>query len=86
MTIPEDTEIQDDQVQKKVLPGGKYVVLKAELKGPEEYEPAWEQVVTWMKENNHEVDMSRPSYEIYLNNHEEHPQKHHIVEICMSTK
>ena len=39
-----------------------------------------------MKKNNLEIDMSRPSYEIYLNNPEEHPEKHHIIDICMSAK
>jgi AraC family transcriptional regulator len=39
-----------------------------------------------MENNNYEVDMSRPSYEIYLNNPEEHPEKHHIINICMSVK
>ena len=61
-------------------------VILAELKGAEEYGPAWNVVVEWMKENNVEIDMSRPSYEIYLNNPEEHPEKHHIIDICMSVK
>ncbi|MCD4705115.1 GyrI-like domain-containing protein [bacterium] len=85
MTIPSDIEVEGE-IEKKILPGGKYVTMHAELTGPEEYGPAWEKVVKWMIENNEEIDMSRPSYEIYLNNPEEHPQKHHIVEICMSAK
>ena len=72
MTISEDSEVEGD-IKKKVLPGGKYVVLHAELKGAEEYCPSWNVVVEWMKENDIEMDMSRPSYEIYLNNPEEHP-------------
>jgi len=84
MTIPEETEVEGE-VQKKVLPGGKYVVMRAELSGPEEYGPAWEAVVKWMKENNQEIDMTKPSYEIYLNDPNEHPENHHILDICMST-
>jgi AraC family transcriptional regulator len=60
--------------------------MHTELAGPEEYGPAWNAVVEWMENNNYEVDMSRPSYEIYLNNPEEHPEKHHIINICMSVK
>jgi AraC family transcriptional regulator len=30
--------------------------------------------------------MTRPSYELYLNNPDEHPEKHNIVEICLSVK
>lgn len=85
MTIKEDVEAEGD-IKKKILPGGKYVVMHAELKGAEEYGPAWGQVVEWMKENNVEIDMSRPSYEIYLCKPEEHPEKHHIIDICMSAK
>ncbi|MDM8565590.1 GyrI-like domain-containing protein [Candidatus Halobeggiatoa sp. HSG11] len=85
MVVSDETQVDSD-IQKKNLPGGQYVVMYAELEGPEEYGPAWNAVVEWMKNNNHEIDMSRPSYEIYLNNPEEHPEKHHIVNICMSLK
>ena len=85
MSVPNETEVVGE-IQKKVLPGGKYVVMHAELVGPEEYGSAWDAVVEWIKENHYEVDMSRPSYEIYLNNPEEHPDKHHIIDICMSVQ
>ena len=81
--VPEDTEV-DGEVQKRVLPGGRYAVMHVELTGPEEYGPAWNAVVQWIAENNHEIDMSRPSYEIYLNDPHEHPQGHHILDICVS--
>lgn len=83
MSIPADVE-PGDGIEKKVLPGGKYVVMQAELIGPEEYGEAWNAVGLWIKENGQQIDMSRPSYEIYLNNPEEHPEKHHIVDICVS--
>lgn len=85
MTIPKDTEVEGE-VKKQVLPGGKYVVTRVELTGPEEYGPAWNKVVEWMKENNSKIDMSRPSYEIYLNEPDKHPEGHHILDICMSAK
>lgn len=85
MNVPEDTEVEGE-VEKKMLPGGKYAVMHAELKGAEEYSPAWNKIVEWVQENNLEIDMSRPSYEIYLNNPEEHPEKLHIIDICMSVK
>jgi len=85
MTIKDDVEVEGD-TNKKQLPGGKYVVMRAELTGAEEYGPAWNKVVEWVNQNNHEIDMTRPSYEIYLNNPEEHPEKHHILDICMSVK
>lgn len=83
MVAPEDVEVEGE-VQKKILPGGKYAVATFELEGPQEYGAAWENVVKWIDENNYTIDMSRPSYEIYKNNPKEHPQGHHILDICMS--
>ena len=82
MTIEDDIEVEGE-IKKKKLPGGKYVVMRAELTGAEEYGPAWEKVVEWLIQNNLEIDMSRASYEIYLNSPEEHPENHHILDICM---
>jgi len=84
MNISEHTEV-DGEVKKKVLPGGEYAVMHAELESAEEYARAWEAIVEWV-EKNHELDTSRPGYEIYLNNPEDHPQKHHILDICLSIK
>jgi AraC family transcriptional regulator len=83
MSISDGVQVEGD-IKKKVLSGGKYVVMHAELTGPEEYGQAWNTVVEWMLKNGYEIDMSRPSYEIYLNNPEEHPEKLHIIDICMS--
>jgi AraC family transcriptional regulator len=85
MSIDEGTEVEGE-IQKKVLPGGEYAFMNAELTGVEEFGPAWEAVVKWVTENNYDIDMSRPSYEIYLNNPEEHPEKHHIIDIYLSVK
>ncbi|SET01267.1 AraC family transcriptional regulator [Methanococcoides vulcani] len=85
MTIEDDIEVEGE-IKKKKLPGGKYVVMRAELTGAEEYGPAWEKVVEWLIQNNLEIDMSRASYEIYLNSPEEHPEKHHILDIRMPVK
>ena len=85
MSIPQDTET-DGEIQKKVLPGGQYAVMHCELTGPEEFETVWNNLVDWAGKNDYEMDMSRPSYEIYLNNPDEHPEKHHILDICLSVR
>jgi AraC family transcriptional regulator len=85
MTISDDVEVEGE-IQKQTLPGGKYVVMRAELSGPEEYAPAWEKIVEWVIQNKLEMDMSRASYEIYLNSPDEHPENHHILDICMPVK
>lgn len=86
MSIPEGTDVDDDDIQEKVLPGGAYAVMHAELTGPQDYGPAWNSVVEWAEKRDYAVDMSRPSYEIYLNNPEEHPEKHHILDLCLSVR
>ena len=85
MGIPEDTDAEGD-IQKKILPGGKYAVMHCELTEPQEYGSSWEYIVEWVEKNGYSMDLSRPSYEIYLNNPEEHPQKHQILDICLSVK
>lgn len=85
MSIADDVEVEGE-IQKKVLPGGEYAVMNFELAGSQDYGPAWNQVVDWAKENGYEVDMSRPSYELYLNDPEQHPEKHHIIDVCLSVK
>jgi AraC family transcriptional regulator len=85
MVVPEETEVEGD-IKKQTLPGGRYAVMELELTGPEEYGPAWMKVFEWMKENNVELDMSRPSYEIYLNEPNTHPKKHHLLKVCVSVK
>jgi AraC family transcriptional regulator len=85
MTIADDVQVEGD-IKKKKLPGGKYVMMRVELTGPHEYAPAWEKIVEWAVQNKLEIDMSRVSYEIYLNSPEEHPENHHILDICMPVK
>jgi AraC family transcriptional regulator len=87
MTITDDADLTTEgEVHKKQLPGGKYVVMYAELSGAEEYGPAWSMVGEWMMNNNLEMDVSRPGYEIYRKNPEDDPKNHHWVEICMAVK
>jgi AraC family transcriptional regulator len=85
MTIDDNVEVEGE-VERKTLPGGQYAVMRSTLTSPKEYGPAWMEIVDWIDKNDYEIDMSRPSYELYLNNPEEHPKKHHILDICMSIK
>jgi AraC family transcriptional regulator len=85
MTIPDDVDVEGD-IRKQLLPGGQYAVMRVEVAGPEEYGPAWEKVVHWGSDNDLSIDLSRASYEVYLNNPEEHPEKHHIVDICLAVR
>jgi AraC family transcriptional regulator len=87
VTVAEDV-MGEGEIQTKVLPGGKYVVASVELTGPEQYEEAWVSLVTWLQENGFEMDTdgARPWYEIYNNNPQEHPEGHHILDMCAAVK
>ena len=85
MAAPEDVEVIGE-VQKKVLPGGQYAIASVELESSQEYGPAWEAMVNWIKKNNYQMDVLRPWYEIYKNKPEEHPQGHHILDLCAAVK
>ena len=84
MSLPDGADVVDNDIHEEILPGGPYAVMRAELTRAEEFETAWNAVVQWAQNNNHALDMSRPSYEVYLNNPDDHPQKHHIVDIYLS--
>jgi AraC family transcriptional regulator len=83
MSIPEGTDVDGD-IQAKLLPGGIYAVMRAELANPTEFETAWNALADWAQSSDYELDWSRPSYEVYLNNPEEHSEKHHLLDLCLS--
>lgn len=85
LCVPDGTEV-DNGIQQKLLPGGSYAVMHSELTDPAEYEAAWSEIFDWVNQSDYEVDPARPWYEVYLNNPEEHPEQHHIVELCVSVK
>ena len=85
MSVREDVE-GEGEVATKNLPGGKYAVIGLELESPEEYSAAWEKIVEYVASQVLGIDISRASYEFYLNYPEDHPQKHHIVDVCMAVR
>jgi len=84
VTIPEDTPVEGE-VGKMAIPGGKFAVARFEITS-EEFEEAWNMVIGgWMPESGYQPD-DRLCYEIYHNNYKEHPEKKHIVDICMPVR
>jgi len=81
LTVPEGTE-GDGDVETKVIPGGTFAVAHIEIDASE-FGEAWDKLVgEWMPENGYEPDESRMCYELYLNDHEQHPEKKFIVDLC----
>jgi len=87
LTVPEGTE-GDGDVSTMTIPGGLFAVAHAEIDASE-FGAAWDRLVgEWMPANNVEPDYpsERVCYELYLNDHEQHPEKKFIVDICEPVK
>ncbi|MFP4015322.1 MAG: GyrI-like domain-containing protein [Chitinispirillaceae bacterium] len=84
ITVPRDTSV-DGEVGKLSIPAGKYALAHFEIDA-DEYEKAWSYVFgQWLPKSGFQPD-DRPTFELYRNNPEEHPQKKHIVDICVPVK
>jgi len=81
LTVLEETE-GDGGVEMKTIPGGLFAVAHVEIDGSE-FGEAWDKLVgEWIPENGCQPDDNRLCYELYLNDHEQHPEKKFIVDIC----
>jgi len=81
LTVPEGTPV-DGEVQTMKIPGGLFAVAHVEI-DVGEFGDAWDRLVgEWIPENGVEPDESRLCYELYLNDHEKHPEKKFIVDVC----
>ena len=66
------------------LSGGKHVVGRFEI-GVDEFEQAWNATCLWLSESGYQPANAYP-YELYHNNHEEHPERKFILDICIPVK
>ncbi|CAM1372540.1 AraC family transcriptional regulator [Tenacibaculum xiamenense] len=62
------------------IPGGKHVVAGYEI-GVEEFQQAWESTFVWLSERGF-TPKGEP-FELYYNDHNTHPEKKFIVDICV---
>jgi AraC family transcriptional regulator len=75
----------DGEIGVSAIPSGKYAVAQFEIDGSE-FEEAWETVYSgWLPKSGFQPD-ERFCFERYLNDPEMHPQKKHIIEICIPVK
>lgn len=75
----------DGEIGISVIPGGKYAIAKFEIDGSE-YEQAWDIVYSnWLPESGYQPD-DRCCFEQYLNDPNMHPDKKHIIEVCIPVK
>jgi AraC family transcriptional regulator len=84
ITVPEDTSTEGE-IGKMKIPGGKFAVARFEIAG-DEFGEAWDTLLGgWMPESGFQCD-DRLSYELCVNDPDEHPEKKHIVDICVPVK
>ncbi len=83
LVVPEGTEVDGD-VQLGDIPSGLYAVLRGEVLA-EEIKGLWDGLVPWIQANGYQWD-DRPCYELYHNDHETHPEKKFIMDVCGAIK
>ncbi len=82
--VPDDTET-DGEIGRMKVAGGEYAVGRFEI-DPAEYGEAWDAMYgQWLPKSGYQPD-DRPALELYLNDPQTHPEKKHIVEICIPVK
>ena len=74
----------EGEIGRMLIAGGKYVVGHFEITDTE-FQDAWDSVCLWLSESGYQPEDKNP-YELYHNNHEDHPEKKFIVDICIPVK
>ncbi len=77
--LMDDTQV-NGEIGLRNIPGGKHVVARYEIK-VEEFQQAWEAIFIWLSEKGFKPH-GEP-FEIYYNDHNTHPEKKFIVDICV---
>jgi AraC family transcriptional regulator len=84
ITVPDGTKV-DGEVGLMKIPGGRFVVGRFEISG-DQFGEAWTVLMGgWLPGSGYQPD-DRMCYELYLNDHEQHPQKKFIIDICEPIK
>ncbi|MDJ0764208.1 MAG: AraC family transcriptional regulator [Myxococcota bacterium] len=85
ITVPEDTNV-DGEVGLMKIPGGTYAVAHCEITDPSGYANVWQALMgSWMPESGYQP-ADGVAYELYLNDPKQHPEGHHIVDLCVPVK
>ena len=82
--IVEEVVKTEGEIGNLTIPGGKYAVGRFEL-GMDEFEKAWNSMCKWFTESGYQQG-DGCTYELYHNDYTTHPEKKHIVDICIPVK
>ena len=81
--VKEDVKV-DGEIGKSTIKGGKYAVGHFEITATE-FQLAWNTMCVWFTESGYQP-ADENTYELYHNNHMEHPEYKFIVDICIPIK
>lgn len=81
--VDEDVKVEGE-IGRMVIPGGRYVVGHFEI-GQEEFQKAWNTMCHWFTESGYHGGEGC-TYELYHNDYTTHPQRKHVVDICLPIK
>ncbi len=79
ITVPAGTPVGDG-AEAMTIPGGLFAVAHVEI-AADQFGAAWGAVMEWLSTSGYQPD-DRMCYEVYLNDHETHPEKKFILDIC----
>lgn len=74
----------EGEIGKMVIPGGEYAVGRFEI-NDHEFQKAWNSMCLWFTESGYQQGDGN-TFELYHNNSQFHPEKKHIVDICIPVK
>ena len=83
ITVNEEVKTEGE-IGNMHLDGGKFIVGSFEISAME-FGDAWNAVCLWMAEKGYQPRDAYP-YELYHNDHNEHPERKFILDICMPVK
>ncbi len=83
LTVEQEVQVEGE-IGKMMVKGGKYAVGHFEI-GVMEFEQAWNTMCLWLSESGYEPGEGNP-FEYYYNDHNSHPQKKFILDICIPVK
>lgn len=83
ITIDHDVK-PEGEVGRIDIPSGRYATGRFEI-GAHEFTDAWNTMCLWFTESGYQPGEGLP-YELYHNNHMEHPEKKFILDICIPVK
>jgi AraC family transcriptional regulator len=81
ITIPDHIQVKGEIGRMKIA-GGKYAMCRYEIR-TDQFSEAWNEVMSqWLPSSGYICDDRLP-FEIYHNDAREHPEKKHVLDICI---